>query len=112
MRFSIWSSLIVITDAGGNPETGWLRSYLVCMFYCSLVYRQNSNLESSSLVLLKNISCKHDCLASPFAQEVLRRDKQVAYAAREIINNYIDDNSNCYATLLIPNLLVTTGISL
>ena len=27
--FSIWSSLIVITDEGRNPETGWLRSYLV-----------------------------------------------------------------------------------
>ena len=27
--FSIWSSLIVITDEGRNPETGWLRCYFV-----------------------------------------------------------------------------------
>ena len=32
MWFSIWSSLIVITDEGRNPETGWLRSYLVCIY--------------------------------------------------------------------------------
>ena len=32
MWFSIWSSLIVITDEGRNPETGWLRSYLVYIF--------------------------------------------------------------------------------
>ena len=32
MWFSIWSSLIVITDEGRNPETGWLRSYLVYIY--------------------------------------------------------------------------------
>ena len=30
--FSIWSSLIVITDEGRNPETGWLRSYLIIRY--------------------------------------------------------------------------------
>ena len=29
MWFLTWSSLIVITDEGCNPKTGWLRSYLV-----------------------------------------------------------------------------------
>ena len=33
MWFSIWSSLIVITDEGRNPETGWLRSYLVYILF-------------------------------------------------------------------------------
>ena len=38
MWFSIWSSLIVITDEGRNPETGWLRSYLVYTVY---MYKTN-----------------------------------------------------------------------
>ena len=44
--FSIWSSLIVITDEGRNPETGWLRSYLVSLqlldsFAARTAYRES-----------------------------------------------------------------------
>ena len=50
MLFLIWSSLIVITDEGCNPETGWLRSYLVCVCFC-IPLRYNKNCETPKEVI-------------------------------------------------------------
>ena len=69
--FSIWSSLIVITDEGRNPETGWLRSYLVYKKLYIYIFFFTSYINSGSL-LLPLATLEITCYPKRFTSRVLK----------------------------------------